>query len=104
MFHTSAYLYNFVTFTHILTSDLHLTLNTSLVQTLPYFECFNKFAFIQGMKPTSDSVEILGESLTSPSSVEVMDSNSTNGGSVSHHTDDFVSPLELPWSEDKSRY
>ncbi|CAH2002989.1 unnamed protein product [Acanthoscelides obtectus] len=56
-----------------------------------------------GLKPMSESVEILGDSLTSPSSVEVIDSNTTSRPQ-SRHTDEFVSPLNTPspWSEDKS--
>lgn len=56
-----------------------------------------------GLKQTSESVEILGNSLTSPSSVEVITLNSTESRRHSQQTDEFVSPLESPWSEDKSR-
>ncbi|KAG5885462.1 hypothetical protein JTB14_037043 [Gonioctena quinquepunctata] len=54
-----------------------------------------------GLQPASDSVEILGNSLTSPSSVEVIGSNSTNSRRESQYTDEFVSPLHSPWSEEK---
>lgn len=62
------------------------------------------FVSLEGLKPASDSVEVLGESLTSPSSVEVIGSTSTNSRSPSQHTDEFASPVDSPWSEDKSRY
>ncbi|KAJ8935602.1 hypothetical protein NQ318_017340 [Aromia moschata] len=55
-----------------------------------------------GLKPTSDSVEILCDSLTSPSSVEVIATDSTDSMKQSERTDEFVSPLESPWSDDKS--
>ncbi|KAI4471124.1 tata element modulatory factor tmf1 [Holotrichia oblita] len=54
-----------------------------------------------GMKPTSDSVEILLGSLTSPSSVEILESDSISSRRESQHTDEFISPLESP--EDISR-
>ncbi|XP_066260245.1 TATA element modulatory factor [Euwallacea similis] len=48
----------------------------------------------QGFKQTSESVEILCDSLTSPSSVEIICSDSTNSRRHSQHTDNVVSPLE----------
>nr|XP_023013211.1 TATA element modulatory factor [Leptinotarsa decemlineata]XP_023013212.1 TATA element modulatory factor [Leptinotarsa decemlineata]XP_023013213.1 TATA element modulatory factor [Leptinotarsa decemlineata]XP_023013214.1 TATA element modulatory factor [Leptinotarsa decemlineata] len=55
-----------------------------------------------GSQPGSDSVEIIGDSLTSPSSVEVIGSSSTSSRRQSQLTDEFVSPLLSPWSEEKS--
>ncbi|GJQ70822.1 hypothetical protein Trydic_g749 [Trypoxylus dichotomus] len=49
-----------------------------------------------GMKPTSESVEILLGSLTSPSSVEILESDSLCSRRESQHTDEFISPLESP--------
>lgn len=54
------------------------------------------------MKPTSDSVEILLGSLTSPSSVEILESDSIKSRRESQHTDEFISPLESP--EDISKF
>ncbi|CAG9838883.1 unnamed protein product [Diabrotica balteata] len=54
-----------------------------------------------GLHPKSDSVEVLGESLTSPSSLEVLGTNSTNSRRQSDYTDEIVSPLPSPWSEDE---
>ncbi|XP_066151451.1 TATA element modulatory factor isoform X2 [Euwallacea fornicatus] len=48
----------------------------------------------QGFKQTSESVEILCDSLTSPSSVEIICSDSNNSRRHSQHTDNIVSPLE----------
>ncbi|XP_018578228.1 TATA element modulatory factor-like isoform X3 [Anoplophora glabripennis] len=55
-----------------------------------------------GTKLTSDSLEILGDSIASPSSVEVIGTDSTNSRRQSQHTDEFVSPLDSPWSDNKS--
>lgn len=49
-----------------------------------------------GVKLTSDSVEILLGSLTSPSSVEILESESLSSRRESQHTDEFISPLESP--------
>ncbi|XP_057672471.1 TATA element modulatory factor-like [Diorhabda carinulata] len=46
-----------------------------------------------GLQPTSDSVEVLGDSLTSPSSVEVIGTDSTNSRRQSDYTDEVISPL-----------
>ncbi|XP_050294856.1 TATA element modulatory factor isoform X2 [Anthonomus grandis grandis] len=54
----------------------------------------------QGLKVMSESVEILGDSLTSPSSVEIIGSDSTNSRRESQHTDGFASPLESPCVEE----
>ncbi|CAG9856035.1 unnamed protein product [Phyllotreta striolata] len=55
-----------------------------------------------GFQPASDSVEILGDSLTSPSSVEIIGTNSTNSRRQSDYTDDVevVSPTS-PWPEEE---
>lgn len=55
-----------------------------------------------GIKPTSDSVEILLGSLTSPSSVEILESDNLSSRRESQHTDEFISPLESP--EEISRF
>ncbi|CAH1099135.1 unnamed protein product [Psylliodes chrysocephalus] len=54
-----------------------------------------------GFQPTSDSVEILGDSLISPSSVEIIGTNSTNSRRHSDYTDEVISPLLSPWPEDE---
>lgn len=67
----------------------------------------NNFSLINifvGTKLTSESVEILGDSIASPSSVEVIGTDSTDSRRQSQYTDEFVSPLDSPWSENKSRY
>ncbi|KAF7269317.1 hypothetical protein GWI33_017640 [Rhynchophorus ferrugineus] len=51
---------------------------------------------IPGQKHMSESVEVLGDSLTSPSSVEVIGSDSTTGDKSSQQTDEFLSPSESP--------
>lgn len=51
------------------------------------------------LKQTSESLEILGDSLTSPSSVEVLDPDSI---SSRHESDEFVSPLQSPLEDDKT--
>lgn len=56
-----------------------------------------------GFKPTSESIEILGDSLTSPSSIEIIATDSTNSRRQSQHTDEFVSPLESPCVDGKLR-
>lgn len=54
------------------------------------------FMSILGTKHISESVEILPDSLTSPSSLEILgfDSNLS-----SQHSDEFVSPLASPHAE-----
>lgn len=54
-----------------------------------------------GLKPSSDSVEILGmpDSLTSPSSVEVLGSDSISSRRHSEMSDEFVSPQQSPLVE-----
>ncbi|XP_060519303.1 TATA element modulatory factor [Cylas formicarius] len=52
-----------------------------------------------GLRNTSGSVEVLGDSLASPSSVEVIDSTETNR---SQCTDDYVSPSDSPQLTDKA--
>ncbi|CAG9824421.1 unnamed protein product [Phaedon cochleariae] len=55
-----------------------------------------------GPQETSDSVEVIGNSLTSPSSVEVISTNSTKSSRrSSQHTDEFVSPLQSPYIEEQ---
>lgn len=49
-----------------------------------------------GSKQTSDSVEVLPNSLTSPSSVEVLGTDSISSRRQSQYTDEFVSPLQTP--------
>lgn len=48
---------------------------------------------ILGTRHISDSVEVLPDSLTSPSSLEILGSDSNV---CSQHTDEFVSPLGSP--------
>ncbi|KAL1516991.1 hypothetical protein ABEB36_000815 [Hypothenemus hampei] len=55
---------------------------------------------VQECKQTSESVEILCDSLTSPSSVEIIGTDSSHGHS--QHTDEFISPLESPNIDEKS--
>lgn len=51
----------------------------------------------QGGKPASDSVEVLPDSLTSPSSVEIINSEATNSHRLSQVTDEeFESPFQSP--------
>lgn len=50
-----------------------------------------------GVRPCSDSVEVLPDSLTSPSSVEILGSEATNSHRLSQITDEeFVSPFQSP--------
>lgn len=49
-----------------------------------------------GSKPNSDSVEVIVDSLTSPSSVEVLHSTHSNSRNDSQYTNEFVSPLQSP--------
>ncbi|ENN81318.1 hypothetical protein YQE_02285, partial [Dendroctonus ponderosae] len=56
---------------------------------------------VHGFKQNSESVEILGESVTSLSSVDIIGSDSANSRRLSQHTDEFVSPLESPCVEGK---
>lgn len=51
---------------------------------------------ILGTKHISESVEILPDSLTSPSSLEILGFDSNV---CSQHTDEFVSPLDSPLVE-----
>lgn len=48
------------------------------------------------MKPSSESVEVLPDSLTSPSSLEIL---GTDSNLCSQYSDEFVSPLESPHAE-----
>ncbi|CAH0546904.1 unnamed protein product [Brassicogethes aeneus] len=55
-----------------------------------------------GSKQVSESVEIVPESLTSPSSVEVLGTESSSRRESQQNTDDFVSPIESPWEKSSS--
>lgn len=50
-----------------------------------------------GTKQTSESVEVLPDSLTSPSSIEILGSEATNSHRLSQYTDqEFISPFQSP--------
>jgi hypothetical protein len=51
-------------------------------------------------KQTSESVEVLADSLTSPSSVEIINSDSIDCKNL----DEFASPLESPLADEEARY
>lgn len=54
---------------------------------------------IADSKPNSESVEIIQDSLTSPSSIEVIESDKNKSRRQSQYTDEFVSPLQSPLSD-----
>lgn len=88
---------------------LSFGLSTSTSSEVPgkyfkFFKCYNgDFERFSGFKQNSESLEILGESVTSLSSVDIIGSDSANSRRLSQHTDEFVSPLESPCVEGKLR-
>ncbi|XP_022908372.2 TATA element modulatory factor [Onthophagus taurus] len=54
-----------------------------------------------GIRQTTESVEVLPDSLTSPSSIEQLDSDSSNSKHLSPHTNEFLSPDDSPGIEEE---